>query len=86
MSAILYYIILYYIILSCIDDEVAFVHGVRENSINPSEAAACPSLLTSSAICMTAGFSSIKCTTFFVELLGSTIRSFVTSIPFIAPV
>ena len=25
---------------------------------------------------MTAGFSSIKCTTFFVELLGSTIRSF----------
>jgi hypothetical protein len=52
MSAIL--------VISCIDDEVAFVDGVRENSINPSEA--------SSAICMTAGFSSIKCTTFLAEL------------------
>jgi hypothetical protein len=48
------------LVISCIDDEVAFVDGVRENSINPSEAAACPSLLTSFAICMTAGFGNIK--------------------------
>jgi hypothetical protein len=44
------------LVISCIDDEVTFVDGVRENSINPSEVAPCPSLLTSSAICMTAGF------------------------------
>jgi hypothetical protein len=47
-------------VVSDIGDEVAFVDGTRENSINPSEAAACPLLLTSSAICMTAGFGSIK--------------------------
>ena len=41
-------------------DEVAFVDGTRENSINPFVAAACPLLLTSSAICMTAGFGNIK--------------------------
>src|ERR671910_2243481 len=74
------------LVISCIDDEeVAFVDGARENSINPFDTAAFPLLFTSSAICMTAGFGNIKCTTFFVELLGSTIRFSVTSIQFIAP-
>jgi hypothetical protein len=74
------------LVIPCIDDEVAFVDGVGENSINPSEAAACPSLLTYSEICRITGFGSIKCTTFFVELLGSTIRFSVTSVPFSVPV
>src|SRR5918993_5605521 len=68
------------LVISCIDDEeVAFVDGARENSINPFDAAACRLLFTCFAICVTAGFGSIKCTTFFVELLGSTIRFSVTS-------
>jgi hypothetical protein len=49
------------LVLSCIDDEeVAFVEGARENSINPFDTAAFPLLFTSSAICMTAGFGNIK--------------------------
>jgi len=36
--------------ISGIDDEVKFVDGMRENSISPFDAAACPLLLTSSAI------------------------------------
>jgi hypothetical protein len=60
--------------ISSIEDEVWFVEGASENSINPLDAAACPLLFTSFAICTTSGFGSIKCTTLFVELLGSTIR------------
>jgi hypothetical protein len=52
------------LVISCIDDEVAFVDGARENSINPSDAVACPFLLTSSANGIIAGFGSIKWTTF----------------------
>jgi hypothetical protein len=47
-------------VISDIDDEVAFVDGTRENSINPFDAAACPLLFTSCAICMTAGFGNMK--------------------------
>ena len=75
------------LVISCIDDEeVVFIDGASENSINSFDVAACPLLLTSFAICITSSFGNIKCTTFFVELLGSTIRFFVTSIPFITPV
>jgi hypothetical protein len=47
-------------VISGIDDEVAFVDGIRENSISPFDAAACPLLFTCSATCITAGFGNMK--------------------------
>jgi hypothetical protein len=47
------------LVISCIDDEVAFVDGARKNSINPSDGISCP-VLASSAIGIIVGFGSIK--------------------------
>jgi hypothetical protein len=47
-------------VISDIDDEVAFVDGTRENSINSFDVPTCLLLFTSCAICMTAGFGNMK--------------------------